>query len=199
MAVYTHFFTFVNSGTMCAVIQNDDPLLHSLNPVQREAVLHTEGPLLIFAGAGSGKTRVLTHRIAYLVLHQQVRPRNILAVTFTNKAAREMRERVEKLLGEGSAKEMWVGTFHSTCARLLRENGASIGLERDFVVYDDDDQMTLMKECLHQLNLDDRQYAPRAVLSLISRAKEKLILPEDFSKHCATPPASLRPASSMHP
>lgn len=168
---------------MCAVIQNDDPLLHSLNPVQREAVLHTEGPLLIFAGAGSGKTRVLTHRIAYLVLHQQVRPRNILAVTFTNKAAREMRERVEKLLGEGIAKEMWVGTFHSTCARLLRENGASIGLERDFVVYDDDDQMTLMKECLHQLNLDDRQYAPRAVLSLISRAKEKLILPEDFSKH----------------
>ncbi len=183
MAVYTHFFPFVNSGTMCAVIQNDDPLLHSLNPVQREAVLHTEGPLLIFAGAGSGKTRVLTHRIAYLVLHQQVRPRNILAVTFTNKAAREMRERVEKLLGEGIAKEMWVGTFHSTCARLLRENGASIGLERDFVVYDDDDQMTLMKECLHQLNLDDRQYAPRAVLSLISRAKEKLILPEDFSKH----------------
>ncbi|WP_395145426.1 DNA helicase PcrA [Armatimonas sp.] len=165
------------------MIQNDDPLLHSLNPVQREAVLHTEGPLLIFAGAGSGKTRVLTHRIAYLVLHQQVRPRNILAVTFTNKAAREMRERVEKLLGEGIAKEMWVGTFHSTCARLLRENGASIGLERDFVVYDDDDQMTLMKECLHQLNLDDRQYAPRAVLSLISRAKEKLILPEDFSKH----------------
>jgi DNA helicase II / ATP-dependent DNA helicase PcrA len=165
------------------VTENDDPLLVSLNPVQRTAVLHTEGPLLIFAGAGSGKTRVLTHRIAYLVLHKGVRPRNILAVTFTNKAAKEMRERVEKLLGEGVTKEMWVGTFHSTCARLLRENGASIGLERDFVVYDDDDQMTLMKECLHQLNLDDRQYAPRAVLSLISRAKEKLVAPEDFTKH----------------
>ncbi|MBB6051057.1 DNA helicase PcrA [Armatimonas rosea] len=165
------------------MIENDDPLLASLNPVQRSAVLHTEGPLLIFAGAGSGKTRVLTHRIAYLILHQGVRPRNILAVTFTNKAAKEMRERLEKLLGEGVTKEMWVGTFHSTCARLLRENGSSIGLERDFVVYDDDDQMTLMKECLHQLNLDDRQYAPRAVLSLISRAKEKLVAPEDFTKH----------------
>ena len=161
----------------------ENPLLTALNPVQCEAVLHTEGPLLIFAGAGSGKTRVLTHRIAHLIQYLGVRPRSILAVTFTNKAAKEMRERLEKLLGEGISKEMWVGTFHSTCARLLRENGGSIGLERDFVVYDDDDQMTLMKECLHQLNLDDRQYAPRAVLSLISRAKEKLIQPEDFTKH----------------
>lgn len=168
---------------MTLVTPETDPLLASLNPTQQQAVLHGDGPLLIFAGAGSGKTRVLTHRIAYLIERRGVRPRNILAVTFTNKAAKEMKERLERLLGEGIGKELWVGTFHSVCARLLRENGASIGLDRDFVVYDGDDQVTLMKECLHQLNLDDRQYAPRAVLALISRAKEKLISPEDFSKH----------------
>lgn len=161
---------------------DDDPLLEGLNPTQREAVLHADGPLLIFAGAGSGKTRVLTHRIAHLILAKGVRPRNILAVTFTNKASKEMRERLERLVGPGATKEMWVGTFHSTCARLLRERGESIGLPRDFVVYDDDDQMTLIKECLRQLNLDDRQYAPRAVLSFISRAKEKLIDPENFKE-----------------
>ena len=161
---------------------DDDPLLEGLNPTQREAVLHGDGPLLIFAGAGSGKTRVLTHRIAHLILARGVRPRNILAVTFTNKASKEMRERLEKLVGPGQAKELWAGTFHSTCARLLRERGESIGLPRDFVVYDGDDQITLIKECLHQLNLDDRQYAPRAVLSFISRAKEKLIEPEQFKE-----------------
>jgi DNA helicase-2/ATP-dependent DNA helicase PcrA len=145
--------------------------------------MHGEGPLLIFAGAGSGKTRVLTHRIAYLIGRRSVKPWNILAVTFTNKAATEMRERLSHLLGANASKEMWVGTFHATCARLLRERGLTIGLERNFVVYDDGDQVTLIKECLSQLNLDDRQYAPRAVLSLISKAKEKLILPEDFSKY----------------
>ncbi|MBC8103602.1 MAG: DNA helicase PcrA [Cytophagales bacterium] len=160
-----------------------DPLLERLNPSQREAVRHGEGPLLIFAGAGSGKTRVLTHRIAYLIGRRGVRPRNILAVTFTNKAANEMRERLSLLLGATATREMWVGTFHSVCARLLRERGDTIGLARDFVVYDDGDQITLIKECLHQLNLDDRQYAPRAVLSLISRAKEKLVMPDQFSRH----------------
>jgi DNA helicase-2/ATP-dependent DNA helicase PcrA len=162
---------------------DNDMLLRGLNPSQREAVLHEKGPLLIFAGAGSGKTRVLTHRIAYLIGRRGVRPRNILAVTFTNKAANEMRERLSSLIGAPATKEMWVGTFHATCARMLRENGQSIGLERDFVVYDDSDQITLMKECLSQLNLDDRQYAPRAVLSFISRAKEKLIAPEYFKEH----------------
>ena len=161
----------------------NDPLLDRLNPSQKEAVLHSDGPLLIFAGAGSGKTRVLTHRIAYLISRKRVWPRSILAVTFTNKAASEMRERLSALLGTAAGKEMWVGTFHATCARLLRERGQSIGLDRNFVVYDDGDQITLMKECLHQLNLDDRQYAPRAVLSLISKAKEKLVLPDQFSKH----------------
>ncbi len=162
---------------------DSDPLLAGLNPSQREAVTHGEGPLLIFAGAGSGKTRVLTHRIAYLVTRRGVRPRNILAVTFTNKAASEMRERLNTLVGGQAAREMWAGTFHATCARLLRERGHAIGLPRDFVVYDDDDQLTLIRESLHQLNLDDRQYTPRACLSLISRAKEKLITPETFPRH----------------
>ncbi|MDX1935307.1 MAG: DNA helicase PcrA [Capsulimonadales bacterium] len=161
----------------------DDPLLRSLNESQQAAVLHGDGPLLIFAGAGSGKTRVLTHRIAYLIARRGVRPWNILAVTFTNKAATEMKERLHQLVGMQASKEMWVGTFHAICARLLRERGESIGLPRDFVVYDDGDQITLIKECLHQLNLDDRQYTPRGVLSLISRAKEKLIEPEEFPRH----------------
>ena len=165
-----------------AIAPEDDPLLARLNPTQRDAVLHGDGPLLIFAGAGSGKTRVLTHRIAYLIGRRGIRPRNILAVTFTNKAASEMRDRLTALIGEPAVKELWVGTFHATCARLLRERGQHIGLERNFVVYDDGDQITLMKECLSQMNLDDKQYAPRAVLSFISRAKEQLVSPEEFPK-----------------
>lgn len=158
-----------------------DPLLQNLNDSQREAVLHGAGPLLIFAGAGSGKTRVLTHRIGYLIGRRGVKPWNILAVTFTNKAANEMRDRLETLLGGPATKAMWVGTFHAICARLLRERGDTIGLHKDFVVYDTDDQQVVIKECLSELNLDDRQYAPRAVLSFISKAKEKLILPDGFS------------------
>jgi DNA helicase-2/ATP-dependent DNA helicase PcrA len=164
-------------------VDPNDPLLARLNPSQREAVAHADGPLLIFAGAGSGKTRVLTHRIAYLIGRRGIRPRNIVAVTFTNKAANEMRERLAQLLGAGAEKEMWVGTFHAVCARLLRERGHTIGLDRNFVVYDDGDQITLMRECLSQLNLDDRQYPPRAVLSLISKAKEKLIAPDRYKEH----------------
>jgi DNA helicase-2/ATP-dependent DNA helicase PcrA len=176
-----------------AAVTPSDPLLALLNPSQRDAVTHGEGPLLIFAGAGSGKTRVLTHRIAYLIRHRGVRPRSILAVTFTNKAASEMRERLHALIGGQGAREMWVGTFHATCARLLREKGESIGVHRDFVVYDDGDQITLVKECLHQLNLDDRQYTPRGCLSLISRAKEKLVAPDTFP---ATSRASSRTSSA---
>jgi len=158
------------------------PLLAKLNPVQREAVQHTDGPLLIFAGAGSGKTRVLTHRVAYLLAEKGVSPYQILAVTFTNKAAQEMRERIVHLVGEES-RSIWIGTFHATCARILRESGDKIGLDRDFLIYDDGDQMTLVRECLAQLNLDDEKFAPRAVLSLISRAKERLITPEDYPNH----------------
>jgi DNA helicase II / ATP-dependent DNA helicase PcrA len=159
-----------------------DALLRGLNEVQRDAVQHGEGPLLLFAGAGSGKTRVLTHRIAYLIAAHHVSPRHILAVTFTNKAAQEMKARIGRIVGENVARHLWVGTFHATCARLLREFGEKIGLSRDFVVYDDGDQMTLIRECLRDLDLDDQKFAPRAVLSHISRAKEKLITPEKWKE-----------------
>ncbi len=164
-------------------IDPNHPLLKSLNPVQRQAVLHGTGPLLLFAGAGSGKTRVLTHRVAYLISERNVLPRHILAVTFTNKAAQEMKERINKLVGDNVGKHLWVGTFHALCARLLREFGEKIGLDRDFVVYDDADQMTLMKECMRQLNIDEKKFAPRALLSRISAAKEKLVRPPDWHKH----------------
>lgn len=164
-----------------SALKDDHPLLARLNPVQRDAVQHTDGPLLIFAGAGSGKTRVLTHRVAWLISEHRVAPRHILAVTFTNKAAQEMRERIVHLVGEES-RAIWIGTFHATCARILRESGDKIGLERDFVVYDDGDQMTLMRECLTQLHIDDKKFGPRAVLAHISRAKEKLVTPEEYPR-----------------
>lgn len=160
------------------------PLLRGLNSVQREAVLHGDGPLLLFAGAGSGKTRVLTHRVAYLISERHVSPYNILAVTFTNKAAKEMKERIGKILNdESKSRHLWVGTFHATCARLLREHGEKIGLRRDFLVFDDSDQLTLMRDCLRQLQIDEKQFTPRSILSRISNAKEKLIAPEDWKKH----------------
>ncbi len=160
------------------------PLLRGLNPVQREAVLHGEGPLLLFAGAGSGKTRVLTHRVAYLIAESGVSPYNIMAVTFTNKAAKEMKERIGKILNdEGKSRHLTVGTFHATCARLLREHGEKIGLRRDFLVFDDSDQLTLMRDCLRQLQIDDKQFTPRSILSRISNAKEKLITPETWRQH----------------
>jgi len=158
----------------------DHPLLNRLNPVQREAVIYGEGPLLLFAGAGSGKTRVLTHRVAYLIAVRNVSPRQIMAVTFTNKAAHEMKERIGKLVGESIGRHLWVGTFHATCARLLREHGQNIGLDRNFVVYDDSDQITLIKECFRQLLIDEKKFAPRAVLSHISKAKEKLVTPAKY-------------------
>ena len=165
------------------VAEANHPLLQGLNAVQRAAVLHGDGPLLLFAGAGSGKTRVLTHRVAYLIAARNVLPRHILAVTFTNKAAQEMKERINRLVGDNVGKHLWVGTFHALCARLLREFGEKIGIDRDFVVYDDADQITLLKECLRQLNIDEKKFAPRAILSRISHAKEKLVGPEDWHKH----------------
>ncbi len=158
------------------------PLLAKLNPQQAEAVQCTEGPLLIFAGAGSGKTRVLTHRVAWLIQEKRVFPSRILAVTFTNKAAQEMRERIVSLVGQDSAS-IWIGTFHAICARILRKDGDKIGIPRDFTIYDDNDQMSLVTECLRQLNIDEKKFPPRVILSAISRSKEKLIDSEEYARH----------------
>ena len=153
----------------------DSPILHGLNEEQREAVLHGSGPLLIFAGAGSGKTRVLTHRIAFLVNALGVPPPQILAVTFTNKAAGEMKTRLQQLVGLHQTRDMWVGTFHAICARLLRRDGELIGVKPEFVVYDDKDQTTLVKDVLKNLRLDPEQYIPARLLHAISNAKNELI------------------------
>lgn len=151
----------------------------SLNPEQKRAVLHDRGPLLILAGAGSGKTRVLTHRIAYLIEERGVNPYQILAITFTNKAAREMKERVEKTVGYGS-ENIWVSTFHSTCVRILRRFIESIGFDRNFTIYDADDQKALMKDVLRQLQIDTKQMKERVFLSAISSAKDELIGPAAY-------------------
>ncbi|MGE0598795.1 MAG: ATP-dependent helicase [Dehalococcoidia bacterium] len=154
-------------------------LLEGLNEPQRMAVTHGDGAVLILAGPGSGKTRVITHRIAHLVIEHRIAPWRILAVTFTNKAAREMRERTAKLLGEDAAS-LHMGTFHSMCARWLRIDGQAIGLSPDFVIYDDADQVALMKRVLEELHVDPRRFPPRAVLSGISNAKSELLVPEQL-------------------
>jgi len=156
-------------------------ILEGLNKQQKEAVLHTEGPLLILAGAGSGKTRVLTHRIAYLISEKNVHPGNILAITFTNKAAREMKERTEKLLGD-MAEGIWVGTFHSVCLRILRRDIEKIGFNNNFVIFDTDDQQKLIKDCLKELNLNEKNFPPKMVLEIIGKAKDEMIEPETYSK-----------------
>jgi DNA helicase-2/ATP-dependent DNA helicase PcrA len=160
-------------------------ILATLNPAQREAVEAIEGPVLILAGPGSGKTRVITHRVAYLVKLCGVSPHNIMAVTFTNKAAREMRERLEQLLGQ-AVEALTLGTFHAICARILRREGKAIGLESSFVIYDEDDQLRLMKRVLEELNLDPKQYAPQALRSVISAAKSRLISPEDYAQRVSS-------------
>src|ERR1700682_4620136 len=154
--------------------------LETLNPEQREAVLHIKGPLLILAGAGSGKTRVITSRIAYLVGDGHANPENVLAVTFTNKAAEEMRARVEALLGANCSR-MWVSTFHSLCARLLRREAPAIGLSRDFVIYDSSDQLSVVKQALKDLHVDDSFIQPRAALSRISHAKTRMEGPDQLA------------------
>jgi DNA helicase-2/ATP-dependent DNA helicase PcrA len=154
-------------------------LLDDLNPVQQKAVLETEGPLLVFAGAGSGKTRVLTYRIAYLIQEKGVAPWNILAVTFTNKAADEMRERVERLLGK-SAKGTWVSTFHSACARILRRHIEPLGFQRNFVIYDEQDQERHLKTVMKELDVDFRMFNPRAMQSSIDQLKNEGITPDQY-------------------
>ncbi|MDD4494057.1 MAG: DNA helicase PcrA [Eubacteriales bacterium] len=155
--------------------------LEGLNDKQKEAVLHTEGPLLILAGAGSGKTRVITHRIAYLIKEKGVHPSSILAFTFTNKAANEMKERVEHLVGDVTG-DIWVGTFHSTCVRILRVDIDKTKLKRGFAIFDSNDQLSLMKSCLKEMNLDDKLFPPKAMLSEISNAKNELIYPDKFER-----------------
>lgn len=152
----------------------------TLNPEQKKAVEHNKGPLLILAGAGSGKTRVLTHRIAYLMEYHNVKPWNILAITFTNKAAKEMRERVDNLVDVGS-KSIWVSTFHSTCYRILRQWIERLGYDKNFSIYDSDDQKSLMREICKYLNIDTKTTKERSLLSMISSAKDELITPEEFA------------------
>lgn len=151
----------------------------TLNPPQKEAVFHTEGPLLILAGAGSGKTRVLTHRIACLMEEKGVNPWNILAITFTNKAAQEMRERVDRLVGMG-AESIWVSTFHSACVRILRRHIDFLGFDNHFAIYDTEDQKTVIKEVCRRLNIDTKIYKERTLMSKISHAKDELISPEEM-------------------
>lgn len=155
-------------------------LLQGMNDKQAEAVLTTEGPLLVMAGAGSGKTRVLTHRVAYLIEEQGVNPWNILAITFTNKAAREMQERVGKLLGE-SARDIWVSTFHALCVRILRRDIDKLGYNRAFTIADTSEQRTLMKRICSELNVDTKKYDPRAILSAISNAKNAMQTATDYA------------------
>ncbi|MGN8886711.1 DNA helicase PcrA [Blautia sp. HCP28S3_G10] len=151
----------------------------TLNPPQKEAVLHTDGPLLILAGAGSGKTRVLTHRIAYLISEKGINPWNILAITFTNKAAQEMRERVDRITGTDGGS-VWVSTFHSTCVRILRRYIDRLGYDTNFTIYDTDDQKTLMKEVCRKLDLDTKKYKERSLLAQISHAKDELMTPDEM-------------------
>jgi len=156
-------------------------ILATLNPAQREAVQVVKGPVLILAGPGSGKTRVITHRVAYLIKVCGVSPHNIMAVTFTNKAAQEMRARLEQLLGQ-AAETLTLGTFHAICARILRREGKVLGLDSKFVIYDEEDQLSLIKQALEELNLDPKQYVPRAIHSAISAAKSRLISSEVYAQ-----------------
>ena len=160
-------------------------ILAALNPAQREAVEAIAGPVLILAGPGSGKTRVITHRIAYLIKSCGVNPHHIMAVTFTNKAAREMKQRLEQLLGQAE-EALTLGTFHAICARVLRREGKAIELDSSFVIYDEDDQASLMKQALEELNLDPKQYAPRALHSAIGAAKSRLISPGGYAQRISS-------------
>lgn len=162
-----------------------EKLLSGLNKEQQEAVKTTEGPLLIMAGAGSGKTRVLTHRIAYLMVEKAVNPYNILAITFTNKAAREMKERVSQLMG-GAAEEVWISTFHSMCVRILRRDIDRIGFNRNFTILDTTDQQSVIKGILKDKNLDPKKFDPRSILGTISSLKNELIDPESYSKQAGS-------------
>ena len=152
-----------------------------LNPPQAEAVAHVRGPLLVFAGAGSGKTRVITYRIANLLATERIAPYRILAVTFTNKAAQEMRGRLERMVGGEIAKDLWVGTFHATCAKFLRRHADEVGRTQNFVIYDSQDQKAVMTRVLRELEFDEKRYPPRQMLSLIHKEKQEGRGPTEMS------------------
>lgn len=156
-------------------------ILEGLNDKQYEAVINTEGPNLVIAGAGSGKTKVLTHKIAYLINEKGVKPWNILAITFTNKAANEMKERIETIIGSQNTNDMWIGTFHSICVRILRKFIDRIGFDSSFIIFDSSDQKALVKQCLKELNIDDKLFTDRSVLSAISNAKNEMLTPVQYA------------------
>ena len=166
-------------------VASPDRYLADLNPAQREAVLATEGPVLVVAGAGSGKTRVLTYRIAHLVAAVGVKPQEILAITFTNKAAGEMRERLETVVGD-IARTMWVMTFHSACGRILRREAPRLGYRSNFTIYDQADQVRLVKQCLEELDRDPKRFVPRGIHAQISNAKNQLVSAEEYKSRVAS-------------
>lgn len=159
---------------------SENELLKGLNDKQYEAVINTEGPCLVIAGAGSGKTKVLTHKIAYLIGEKNVLPWNILAITFTNKAANEMKERITNLVGD-AATDIWMGTFHSICVRILRRFIDRIGFETSFIIFDTSDQRTMIKGCLKDLAIDDKMFTDRIVQAEISNAKNQMLEPSAYS------------------
>ncbi|WP_096438909.1 DNA helicase PcrA [Alteribacter populi] len=167
--------------------QTGNQLLSGLNPEQQKAVKHGAGPLLIMAGAGSGKTRVLTHRIAYLIGEKGVAPWSILAITFTNKASREMKDRIGKIVGGSIAEDIWISTFHSMCVRMLRRDVDRIGVNRNFTILDGSDQMTVVKRLMKEQNIDTKKFEPRSILGSISSAKNELKTPKDFGKTASGP------------
>ena len=153
----------------------------ALNPMQQQAVMQTEGPLLVLAGAGSGKTTVLVNRVAHILKDLNVPPYRVLAITFTNKAANEMKSRIENIFGAG-VKDMWISTFHSMCVKILRRYITRIGYDNNFAIYDTSDSLTLMKQCLKEADLSDKNFPPKSVLSQIGRAKDEMLTPEEYEK-----------------
>ncbi len=178
---FSHLFLRETKACYVIIICMENDIISSLNKEQKEAVTTIEGPVLIIAGPGSGKTRVITHRIAYMIHNMGISPWDILAVTFTNKAANEMKERLAYLAGDAS-KDVNMGTFHSICSRILRRSGEAIGIPKEFVIYNDDDQISLIKRCFTELNIDTKHFQPRAVLSRISEAKNQMISPQEYSQ-----------------
>ena len=166
--------------TIRTMTDEQHPLLRVMNPQQRAAVATPDGPVLVLAGPGSGKTRVLTHRVAWMLSEMQIPAWRVLAVTFTNKAAREMRHRLDRMLGDTSASALGLGTFHATCARILRREAENIGYASDYVIFDSDDQVTVMKQVVKDLGLDDKRYRPKSLLNAVSMAKNELLTPTQF-------------------